>query len=444
MISSPEPIGNAGSNGWIAGRWPLLFLSALLTRLLLLAAFQFQWPILGPFAHGHVASGFSGDFWLVAKHIVEGRGFSTWLGDYTFDPAIRPTAFFSPGQPYFYALLLKLAPVHHYVLAKVLQSVMMSAGFLMFAVYFESVFGRRIALTAFALMLLSPFLGITHLTFTDTTSTILLSSLVLVIFGGLVRSPSYKRAAALGVAFGALLLFNPSYVFVGFAALVWLLVKSRATWKTALTTAFVSALVLVPWTIRNYVVFDKFIPVRSAYKIILWHGSNPRATGAYYDTNYKIRILPDERMMHEMTGMNELQIGDYLFAKAKTFIRENPVWFLQLRWKAWLFFWTTQAYWVHRPLPPARKVLFGLTLAMVSLAFIGMALAVKDRVPQADFLAAGLILFGLTYALCQGDIYDRYRQTLDPLLLGFASYALWRCADFFRAAKGPHESLPAR
>lgn len=444
MISSRPPIDKIESNGWIAARWPLLFLTALFTRLLLLAAFQFHWPLLGPFAHGHVASDFSGDFWLVAQHIVEGRGFSTWLGDYTFDPAVRPTAFFSPGMPFFYALLLKLAPVHHYVLAKVLQSAMISAGFLLFASYFESIFGRRIALTAFALMLLSPFLGITHLTYTDTNATIFLSAAVLVIFSGLARNPTFGRAAGLGAAFGLLLLFNPSYVFVGFAALVWLLAKSRATWKMALATAFVAALVLAPWTIRNYLVFDKFIPVRSAYKAILWHGSNPRSTGAYYDTDYKFRILPDEQMMKEMTGMNELQIEDYLYEKAKTFIKENPGWFLKLRWKAWQYFWTTQAYWVHRPLPPARKILFGLTLAMVSAAFIGMFLAVKDRVPQADFLTAGIILFGLTYAVCQGDIYDRYRQTLDPLLLGFSSYALWRCFDLFRAVKRPHELIPSR
>lgn len=406
------------------------FLAALGGRLLLLAAFEQKWPILGPFAHGSVASNFTHDFWGIAKNVVEGKGFSWWLAE-SKDWTMRPTAFYSPGQPLVYAAILKLAPEKYFLAAKIFQSFLLALAFALLGIYFERTFGTRVAVAAFAIMNLNPFLGVAHLMYTDTACTVLLSSIVLLLLLRLLEKPSAGRAAALGLVFGTLLLFNPSYVFVGIVAMVWMLASRRVKWPAVAVVCLVAAAALSPWAIRNYFLFHKFIPVRSAYKIVFWMGSNPRATGGPMmvgSTDIAERN-PDDQLVAEMKGMNELEVGDHLYAKAKTFIKENPGRFLQLRLNAWVYYWTTQAYWIN-PLMPARRVLFGLTLLHVALSFLGMFLAVRDRRPHALFLTVGILAFAGTYALCLGDYYERYRLAMDPLLAVFEAYALCKMVSW--------------
>jgi len=89
----------------------------------------------------------------------------------------------------------------------------------------------------------------------------------------------------------------------------------------------------------------------------------------------KTPVRQDEALLKEMEGLDELQLSDHLCGKAREFIREHSLKFLQLRLNSWVYSWTTQVYWIQRPLP---------------------------------------------------ENYERYRLPLDPFILAFTAYALWR------------------
>jgi hypothetical protein len=413
--------------GLVKKYWPWLFAAALASRLLLLAAFNGQWAILGSFAHGSLASQTTHDDVVLAQNILAHGGLTVGRSpDANMTDGIRPTAFWSPGQPYFYSLIMRLFPGGWLTAIQIIQSVLAAAAFVFFALFFESLFGPLAALIAFLLMNASPFLGTAHIIYNNTSSALFLSGLLFVLFGRLARAPAWRTGLAAGIVFGALLLVNAGYVAFGLAVVLWLGWRPKSTWKYFFFCGGVAVLLLAPWIARNYMIFGKFIPLRSSYKNVFWVGNNPRATGSFLDAQ-GIRILPDEQMETAMAGMNELERGDFLFDQSKGFIRENPGRFAALRLKTWGYFWTTSAYWTRRPLPAARKILWVLTLAMVAAAAAGALAAIKDKIPLAGFLTTGLLIFGALYALCHADVYERYRLCLDPLLLGFAAYLFSKC-----------------
>ena len=61
---------------------------------------------------------------------------------------------------------------------------------------------------------------------------------------------------------------------------MWEARKDSAPWaKLAMAALLVFTIGLVPWTIRNYRVFGKFIVLRSNFGLELWLGNNPERYG---------------------------------------------------------------------------------------------------------------------------------------------------------------------
>jgi 4-amino-4-deoxy-L-arabinose transferase-like glycosyltransferase len=113
----------------------------------------------------------------------------------------------------------------------------------------------------------------------------------LVIVALLLRARASARPApsliAAGVAIGLGSYFRPGLLLL--APLVAVAMLSRTRWRQALATAAVptavAVLLLVPWTIRNYDVFHRFVAVRIGSGQALWEGMGelPNTFGAKLD-----------------------------------------------------------------------------------------------------------------------------------------------------------------
>lgn len=94
-----------------------------------------------------------------------------------------------------------------------------------------------------------------------------------------------------GALFGITALIRPEYLVVGvaFAILaivrVWVRAGGGRAWRAPLASsgAFLAALVvvLIPWTIHNYVVLDRFVPLSTGGGKAIFVGSNLPADGDY-------------------------------------------------------------------------------------------------------------------------------------------------------------------
>jgi hypothetical protein len=79
--------------------------------------------------------------------------------------------------------------------------------------------------------------------------------------------------------------------------------NNRKMFNWGVNLAFGTAIVVLPWTIRNYVQFNKFILVSNNGGVNFWMGNNPNAYGGFYfprdDSNPLLPLIGDEIAVNE-------------------------------------------------------------------------------------------------------------------------------------------------
>ncbi len=357
--------------------------------------------------------------WVIAHNLVTGNGYLL-SGRY-------PTAHKPPVYPFFLALMIRLFGDQPFLAIRIVQSFIVAvAAAVAYALFLHLVSGR-VALVATALVILSPFLRKVHL-WIDSVSMSLAGILIVLLLAIRAQQNPAKtgRFVLLGIATGLLALTLPATL--GFAAViaVWLffqLPRSARIWKCGIYVAAV-ILCLIPWTVRNAIVFGRLIPISSNLKLEFWIGNNPDATGGMQNERRDSLTEPSGALAKRLEGLGDLDRNDALGREAWKFIRENPGRFLVLRLKALFYFFCTQSYWLENDHSLNRMLAKTLIVAQAVLAAAGCALALRRRLPYSALLVGCVAAFTSVYVVTHADIGDRYRLPIDPLLIFFAVYAI--------------------
>jgi hypothetical protein len=227
------------------------------------------------------------------------------------------------------------------------------------------------------------------------------------------RRPGWRGALALGLPAGLLALTQPGEAPL--AALFGLvLVRRSGLWPmlaAGLRGALVAGAVLLPWWVRNWIVFHAFVPLTTASGASLWIGNNPDATGNW------------EPPPATLKGIPELAYGKRIGAIALGWIEAHPAAFLRLTVTKLLRACGIAEFGINRLLamgPPFPRVLAaalwplaqGAHLAMLAIAALRLA-----RIPFTLVLliaACGLqcVLFGVWF-----EFGERHRDFATPFLL---------------------------
>lgn len=227
----------------------------------------------------------------------------------------------------------------------------------------------------------------------------------------------WRGALALGVPAGLLALAQPGEAPL--AALFALAVLPRIGWRRAagigVTAAMVAAIVLLPWWVRNWIVFGAFVPLTSASGISLWIGNNADATGNWMPQPTSLRGVP------------ELQYAHRLAAMAVAWITGHPVDFIRLTLTKFIHAIGVGQFGPFRfvitspPIPAAvGALLLPISHGAQLLLLGGGAAALWTRrspalVTIALLLLAGFLqmgLFGVWF-----EFGERHREFMTPLLL---------------------------
>ena len=130
--------------------------------------------------------------------------------------------------------------------------------------------------------------------------------------------PSMKRCTLIGLPFGGLILLAPAMCFVFGFYLIWALLSWKSEHiKRSLLLFFVSSLVLIPWTVRNAVRFERFVFISSNGGFNLLMGNNPQATPAS-------GVIDLPGLKEETKDLNEFERDAYYRKRAITYIRSHP------------------------------------------------------------------------------------------------------------------------
>jgi len=269
------------------GRRTLVLLGLIAVLGLGLRAYAVVHPVANPADDSHAYFG-------LAKAIYEEGSFGS--------PTFRDSSDWSPGAPWLYAAAFAVTGGAREGTARIVEALLGVATILVAFALTEQL-GRAFAgvttsarqagitrhaglLTAFAVAVYPPFIHSTGELMSEPPAMLLLPAAVLAwLWAG--ERQSLARWLVPGVLFGALAMFRPEYLLVGgaFVVLTAVRVALARDWKRALATAavFLAALVvlILPWTVRNYVVLERTVPISTGGGKALYVGTFLPADGEY-------------------------------------------------------------------------------------------------------------------------------------------------------------------
>jgi 4-amino-4-deoxy-L-arabinose transferase-like glycosyltransferase len=213
----------------------------------------------------------------IAYSLAQGKGFSN-----VFRTETGPTAWLAPVYPLIVAAAFKLFGVftaRAFFACVALNIVFSSAACVPIFFVGKRVGGWAVARGAawlwalFPTGVMMPFEWIW-----DTSLSALLAALILWATLELAESERWLDWGVYGVLWGLALMTNPALGALLPFLLGWAVFQGRGEssmrWKRVALAAGMAVLCCVPWTIRNYVAFHRFIPVRSNLPFELWLGNN--------------------------------------------------------------------------------------------------------------------------------------------------------------------------
>ena len=197
------------------------------------------------------------------------------------------------------------------------------------------------------------------------------------------------------------------------------------------------ALMIGPWTLRNWRVFGTPVLVCTSGGLVLHSANNPQSNGLYSPVPDQTRVeTPGEMLAHSRASADA----------AKQFIRENPWRFFQLMWIKVLHTWGGEATFAelinHRGRPLSRvgdafKALFFLGWSVVvSLWAIRAWCRLRSCAPVTALEIAVAVVIGsnlVVYAVFEGG--DRHHLPFVPLLIVLALSANPERSEFHRRAQ---------
>ena len=258
--------------------------------------------------------------------------------------------------------------------------------------------------------------------------------LFLVMFDAMTREDTAPAATVVvaGAAWGLAILARTEYLVLGAVMVIWAAMHGRQ-WRRAAVTMIVAALFVVPWTVRNYEVFGRFIPVADSVGYNLYKGFNPEANGSghWVDINgvARRRLGPALAAVPHVRNYEVLTDGVYLHG-ALEFIRSAPAPELaELAVKKVFLFWIFD---VHDP--TTHRLLYQLAVwpTIILPLLAGVVLARNPGV-HGPALWLVLVLFcAETVVMAAYAVHARYRMNVEPFLFAFCAVGLAACMGWIR------------
>lgn len=221
------------------------------------------------------------------------------------------------------------------------------------------------------------------------------------------ESSSIVLWVGFGVLAGVASLTNTTLLalFPCFWIWLWIVRRGRSLANSKLFALSIATfiLVLVPWTVRNYAVFHRLMPMRDNFGLELWLG-NHEGVGPRFDEDFPILNPTEYKRLGELRFMEQKR------DIALQFIRNNPATFTWLSLRRIFRYWTSPET--------------GFWLPMSLIAWLGAMFAEWDRKNMATPYLIVLSIFPLVYYATH--TFNTYRHPIEPELLLLAAYALVR------------------
>jgi Dolichyl-phosphate-mannose-protein mannosyltransferase len=250
-------------------------------------------------------------YYAISKALYEEQSFG--------GPEFRDSSDWSPGAPFLYAASFYATGGAREGTARIVEALLGVATILVVFALGRQLGGRELGrwvglFGAFAVAIYPPFIHTTGELMSEPPAMLTLPAAVLAFLWAADRRenallPGMRRQvrsqwvwAVPGLVFGLTAMFRPEYLLVGavfvvlaFLRSAWPRTGAGRNWTAGLAGAAVLLVALVlpilPWTIRNYVVLDRVVPISTGGGKALYVGTYLPADGEYQ----RVKALLAER-----------------------------------------------------------------------------------------------------------------------------------------------------
>jgi 4-amino-4-deoxy-L-arabinose transferase-like glycosyltransferase len=322
--------------------------------------------------------------------------------------------------------------------------------------------GEWVGILAGLFYALYPYLIFQNLTLIDTPFWIFLLHAYVLLMILIRERENYDRVLwgwmiLGGLVLGFSLLSRPLMPPFAILAALWFLFR-RSIWQTMLRlapVAIVGFLVVLPWIIRNYQLYNDFVPMTTTSGSNFWQGNSEWVIPVFqagYDVQW---TSPDE----DLSNLSVNEADSRRFELAWDYLKSNPQDLPLLFWTKFLVHWNIAITPLYNPQPneamqisdtgdllivPADGNITGVTQANISydsgllntvgrplhmlyfgglllLAILGIVLSFKD---WRDVSLLWFVQIAMTFVYMMFHPSTRYRVPSDPLLFAFSAYAV--------------------
>ncbi|MGB3340715.1 MAG: glycosyltransferase family 39 protein [bacterium] len=367
----------------------------------------------------------------IAENIVDGYGFSLIS---EFSHKLETTSSHAPIYPLYLSVFYRAGQDPMIIIIILfIQVILSSLTALIFYRISLIIFNKTAGLlTAIAISFYPPLIYYS-VKLTPTVFVIFFIGLTIFLFLK-TEKKEYRMAMIAGSIMGISILANPiTFTFLP-AVLIWYLRKKQINFKTLILVVLSAVIIMGPWTIRNYAVHHRIVPVTTQFGKNFWIGNNVNATGTDY---YRVvKNEPDNMVLmtntlprnikDRLAWLSEIERSDYFIKQGKEFIKHNPDKFAILLLKKTYYFWwfTPREINGSSDALKYRSMYIAFYLPLLILGFIGIIIAMKRRYIKHSLLPVVVIIIIASIYIFTHVGLARYRAPVEALLIIFASGSL--------------------
>ena len=370
---------------------------------------------------------------IIAQNIYQGKGFFFDKGQEPIISDARYTLGRPPLYPYFLVLIYLIFGQKIWIVQLIQIVISTVTGYVIYKIA-NKIFEERVALFSAIVYGIHPlFFWYPPRLYTETILIFLLAIIVyytILLFENL----SLKHSIMLGMLLGifnlvksSMLLF-PLYIVVGL--LCFYTYQKRQVIKSFLVINILMALIISPWTLRNYIVSDHFVPVQIGIGLQFFRGNsivfNNKAGLLKSSFNEPLATsLQEEQIILNQLRINTKQGKEYdIFNVFDEMMLEwlvnNPKKFLKKIVKGSLFFWYLGSTEFK------TKLILITQLLILIPSIVGMYFSLKDNKKVLPLMLV-ILYFLLIHAPLVA--VGRYAVPIMPYMIIFAAYG---CLNSFK------------
>ena len=372
----------------------------------------------------------------IAVNIVEGFGFiEDRTVSFEYDKSIVRAG---PGYEYFLAGVYFIFG-HNYEIVWFLQAVLhVLSAYIIFLIA-KQLFkdgGEKIGIVSAAIFAFSPDLvEISAMLMTETLY-LFFTILIFYLFVRIYQDAGSKPLTVVtGISMGAAILMRPPLLL--FIPVFLVLYLYRKQYSLSMLFLGSTGLIILPWVIRNYTIYDQFILTTMIAEYNLWVGNTLLSEGGQIAGGFN--VLEDYVSKNGFFGLKQKAQMEFF-----TFIFTHPFVFIKLTFIRFIRYFSLirpMGFWFYQ-VGIGQMIMVTSSLLWIAFLFVTGFSGMVSLLLKKNKIFCYLTVLALTspLVLLPTVVQSRYRFQIYPFLCIFAGYFLvafikekkwWKKKEFF-------------